>query len=88
MCRKGYGSRSVCLCVCYHSNCHILGLYVENNMPLGFSWQSQRMYCVDFVKNALFKSFGNINFADHHRLLRLFMSSRSIKRTVIDSFQD
>ena len=24
------------------------------------------MNCVDFVKNASFKSFGDINFADHH----------------------
>jgi hypothetical protein len=51
---------SVCLSVCYHSNCHILGLYVENKAPLGFSWQSQRMYCMYFVENALFKSSGNI----------------------------
>ena len=51
---------SVCLSVCYHSNCRILGLYVENKVLLGFSWQSQRMYCVDFVENALFKSSGDI----------------------------
>ena len=46
----------VCLCVCYLSNCHILGLYVENKVLLGFPRQSQRMYCVNFVENALFKS--------------------------------
>ena len=61
---KGYGSRSVCLSVClsvcYLSNCHILGLHIENKVPLGFSWQSQHMYCVDFVENALFKSSGDI----------------------------
>jgi hypothetical protein len=58
--QKDYGSRSVYLSVCYHSNYHILGLYIENKVPLGFSWQSQHMYCVDFVDNALFKSFGDI----------------------------
>jgi hypothetical protein len=52
----------VILCVCYCSNYHILGLYmyVANKVPLGFSWQSQHMYCVDFVENALFKSSGDI----------------------------
>jgi hypothetical protein len=62
--RKGYDSRlvSVCLSVCYHSNCHILGLNVENKVPLGFSWQSQCMYCtcVDFIENASFKTSGDI----------------------------
>jgi hypothetical protein len=48
---------TVVLCVCYCSNCH---LYVENKVPLGFSWQCQRMYCVDFVEHALFKSSGDI----------------------------
>ncbi len=46
--------------VCYQANCHILGLYIENKVPLGFSWQFQCMYCVNFIKNALFKSSGDI----------------------------
>ena len=50
----------VVLCVCYLSNCHILGLYVENKVLLGFPRQSQCMYCVNFVENALFKSSGDI----------------------------
>jgi hypothetical protein len=60
--RKGYGSRSMCVClsVHYQANCHKLGSYVENKVPLGFPWQSQRMYCVDFVENVLFKSSGDI----------------------------
>jgi hypothetical protein len=48
--RKGYGSRCVCVCVCvclsvyYQANCHILGLYIENKVPLGFSWQSHVLW--------------------------------------------
>jgi hypothetical protein len=55
---KGYSSRSVP--VCYHFNYHILGLYVENKVLLGFSWQFQYVICVDFVENTLFKSSGDI----------------------------
>ncbi len=54
---KGYSSRSVCVYLCYPSNCS-LDLYIENKVPLGFSCH---MICVDFVENALFKShFGDI----------------------------
>ena len=77
----------VILCICYHSNCHIPGLYVENKVSLGFSWPSQRMYsknCVDFVENALFKSSGDM-CADYHHLFRLLMSSQSMKRTALIS---
>jgi hypothetical protein len=35
MCRKIMVDKSVC----YHSNCHILGIYVENKVSLDFSWQ-------------------------------------------------
>ena len=31
-----YGSRSVCVCYC--ASCYIPVLYVENKVPLGFSW--------------------------------------------------
>ena len=59
--REGYGSRSVCECVCL-SVCYgyIPHLYVENKVPLGFLWCFQDMHCVAFVENALFKSSGNI----------------------------
>jgi hypothetical protein len=65
MCRKGYSSRSVCLSVCVSVTAltaNILGLYIENKVPLGFLWQSQCMYCVDIVENALFKSAGDISW--------------------------
>ena len=58
--REGYSSRSVCVSVCYHASCYIPRLYVENKVPLAFLWHFQRMYCVDFVENALFKTSGNI----------------------------
>ena len=60
--RKGYGSRSVCVCVsvCYRASCYIPRLYVENKVPLGFLWHFQDMHCVDFVEKALFKSSGDI----------------------------
>ena len=60
--RKGYDSRSVCVCayVCYHASCYIPGLYDANKAPLGFSRHLQGMNCVDFVENASFKSSGNI----------------------------
>ena len=50
----------VVVCVCYHTNCYIPRLYVENKVPLGFSWRFQDMHCVEFVENTLFKSSGNI----------------------------
>ena len=62
--REGYGSRFVsvyvCVCVCYRASCYIPRLYVESRVPLGFLCCSQRMYCVDFFENALFKSSGEI----------------------------
>ena len=58
--REGYGSRSVCLSVCYRASCYIPRLYVEIQVSLGFLCWSSRMYCVDFVENALFKSSGEI----------------------------
>ena len=30
------------------------GLYIENEVPLGFLWHSQGMNCVDFVENTAF----------------------------------
>ena len=60
---KGYGSHSpysVCVCVCYQASRYIPHLYAESLVPLGFLCCSQRMYCVDFVENALFKSYDEI----------------------------
>ena len=58
--RDGYGSCSVCLCVCYRASCYIPRLYIESRVPLGFLCCSQHMYCVDFVEDALFKSSSEI----------------------------
>ena len=33
---EGYGSRSVCLCVCYRASCYIPRLYIEIRVSLGF----------------------------------------------------
>ena len=66
---KGYGSCSVCVCVCYQPSCHIPHLYVESWVSLGFLCYFQCMYyvqmehlviCVDFMENALFKISGEI----------------------------
>ena len=54
---EGYGSHSVCLLPSY---LYVPRLHVENRVPLGFLCHSQRVYCVDFVENALFKSSGEI----------------------------
>ncbi len=35
-------------------------------------WRSKHMYCMDFIENALFASFGIINFADA-KLLDLYL---------------
>ena len=49
----------MCVCV-YHASCYILpDLYVEKKVPFGFLWHFQDLYCVDFVKNALFKNSGD-----------------------------
>ena len=51
----------VCVCVfCYHTSCYIPCLYVEIKIPLSFLCHFLHMHCVDFVENALFKSYGNI----------------------------
>ena len=50
-------STSVCK---YRASCYIPHLYVESRVPLGFLCCSQRIYCVDFIENALFKSSGEI----------------------------
>ena len=59
---EGYSSHfiSVCVCVCYHADCYVPGLYIENKVPLDILWHFQEMNCVNFVENALFKRFGNI----------------------------
>ena len=66
--RKGYCSRSVCVCVCvcvclsicYHTNCYIPCFIAEIQVSLGFPCCFQRIHCVDFAGNALFKSSGDI----------------------------
>ena len=47
------------MCVCVSAT-YIPVLYVENEVPLGFSSEIQYMHCVDFVENVLFKSSGDI----------------------------
>ena len=39
-----YGSRSVCVSVCYRANCYIPRIYVENWAPLGFSYCVQQSF--------------------------------------------
>ena len=64
--REGYGTHSVCVCVCvclsvcYHTNCYIPRLYVEIKVALSFLCHFLHMHCVDFVENALFRSYGDI----------------------------
>ncbi len=80
--RGNYGSYSVCVhvSVCYHSNCHILGSYVENKVPLGFSWQIifQLMICVDFVENALFKRWSPLPLIASWWALNWWKGQRSL----------
>ena len=58
--REGYGSRSVCVSVCYHASCYIPRLRVQTAVLQGSLWRSERMICVDFAENVLFSSFGVI----------------------------
>ena len=46
--------------ICYCASYHIPHLNIENKVPLGFLWHFLHMHCVDFVENALFRSYGNI----------------------------
>ena len=43
-----------CLSVCKLTATYNPGLYIENEVPLGFLWHSQGMNCVDFVENTAF----------------------------------
>ena len=78
---EGYSSRyCVCVsgCVCYHASYYIPHLYVENKVPLSFLCHFLHMYCVDFIKNALFRSSCNICWPPLPSLLldRLSMDKR------------
>ena len=42
-------------------NIYVLGLYIENKVPLGFQWHFHDNLCMDFVNKALFKCSGNIS---------------------------
>ena len=68
----------MCVWVCYQANCYIPRLKVESQVPIGFLCCSQRMYCVDFVENALFKSYGEICWSPLPSLLldELLMNKR------------
>ena len=51
-----------CLCVCYHmyTNCYMPHLYVVIKVALSFLCHFLHMHCVDFVEDALFRSYGDI----------------------------
>ena len=51
--REGYGSCSVCVSVT-----ELAATYLVDMLKIMYC--SQRMYCVDFVENAWFKSSGEI----------------------------
>ena len=56
----------LCVCVCVTMlTATYLVFYIEIQVSLGFLCRFQRMPCVDLVENALLKSPGDINFADH-----------------------
>ena len=50
----------VYLCVCYHANCCIHCLFIKIHVSLGFLSCFQRIHCVYFVENTLFKGYGDI----------------------------
>ena len=58
--RKGYDSRSGC--ICYYTSCYIPHLYtcVEKSVSLSFLWHFQDIYCANFIENALLKFSGDI----------------------------
>ena len=64
MMHKGYRSRSVYVCVCVSvcvSVTMLTGIFfIEIQVSLGFPCCFQRIHCVDFAENALFKSFSDI----------------------------
>ena len=58
---EGYGSCSVCVCVCYHANCYIRSLFfVKIKVSVGFPCCFQFLHYVDFAETTLFKSSGDI----------------------------
>ena len=50
----------LCLSVYYHLNCYVPHLQVESKVLLGLFWHVQQIKCAGFIRNALFKSNGNI----------------------------
>ena len=77
---EGHISHSLCVCVCvyYHASCFILGLCIENKVPLGF-YDILKM-CIVWILVCL-KVLST--FADHFYLLCFLTSSRWTKETVI-----
>ena len=83
---KGYSSHCVCVClsVCYHASCYIPPrLYAENMVPLSFLHHFLLMHCVDFTKNALFRSSGDICWSP---LPCLLLDRISMDKIVSDGF--
>ena len=55
--REGYGSRFVNECVCVSVTTLAISLYVQLKNTVPLLW---RFLHVDFVENALFRSYGRI----------------------------
>ena len=99
--REGYSScfvcASVCVCVCvcvcvyvcYHASCYVPGLYIAIKVPLGFLWhfKGTSYICIVLILLKTLRSKVLATFSDHHGLLRLLMSSLSMKETAMASFQ-
>ena len=80
---RGYSSRSVCVCVCYHASCYIPVLYVENKVPFIGAF-----YYIFKIRISLKTLLELAIFADHCCLLRFLLSSQSMKETVTALFQE
>ena len=57
--RKGYGSHFLCVYVTTLAATYLV-YTLKKKVLLSFLWCFLHMHCVDFVKNALFKSYGDI----------------------------
>ena len=84
MCRKGYGTHSVDVSVCYHKICCLPRFYVENNISQGSSWCF--LGFVVWLSLKTLRSRVMASFAGHCCLSRSLMNFRWTNETAMASF--
>ena len=79
---------SVCVSDSYNTSCCMHALFIHWKQLRCHLQCFKNMHCVHFIENAMIKTSGDINFADHLCLLCFLVSSWSTKETAWASLND